>query len=64
MQSDHRKTDEEIAQAIEPPGLADPGQTLLAILALNRKEIEAGELIPAKDVFAELERMDKEAGFI
>lgn len=35
---------------------------LLKILALGRKEIEAGHIIPASEVFAELEQMDKDDG--
>jgi prevent-host-death family protein len=35
---------------------------LLKILALGRKEIEAGHVIPASEVFAELEQMDKDDG--
>ncbi|HKT98335.1 MAG TPA: type II toxin-antitoxin system Phd/YefM family antitoxin [Paraburkholderia sp.] len=35
---------------------------LLKILALGREEIEAGHVIPASEVFAELEQMDKDDG--
>ncbi|MFX1684589.1 type II toxin-antitoxin system Phd/YefM family antitoxin [Paraburkholderia sp. A2RI-6] len=35
---------------------------LLKILALGRKEIEAGQVVPASEVFAELEQMDKDDG--
>jgi prevent-host-death family protein len=35
---------------------------LLKILALGRKEIEAGHVFPASEVFAELEQMDKDDG--
>lgn len=35
---------------------------LLKILAMGQKDIEAGHYTPADDVFAELERMDKEDG--
>ncbi|WP_233880115.1 type II toxin-antitoxin system Phd/YefM family antitoxin [Paraburkholderia flagellata] len=35
---------------------------LLKILTLGRKEIEAGRFVPANDVFAELEQMDKDDG--
>ena len=35
---------------------------LLKILTLGRKEIEAGRFVPASDVFAELEQMDKDDG--
>jgi prevent-host-death family protein len=37
---------------------------LLKILTLGRREIEAGEVIPADDVFAELEQMDKDDGIV
>ncbi|CAM2144769.1 MULTISPECIES: type II toxin-antitoxin system Phd/YefM family antitoxin [Paraburkholderia] len=37
---------------------------LLKILALGRKEIEAGEVVAAKDVFAELKQMDKDDGVV
>ena len=35
---------------------------LLKILALGRREIEADHVIPASEVFAELEQMDKDDG--
>jgi prevent-host-death family protein len=35
---------------------------LLKILAMGRKDIEAGNYKSAADVFAELDRMDKEEG--
>ncbi|WP_413186351.1 type II toxin-antitoxin system Phd/YefM family antitoxin [Paraburkholderia sacchari] len=35
---------------------------LLKILALGRKEIEAGHVLQASEVFAELEQMDKDDG--
>lgn len=42
----------------------DTQQTLalLKLLTLGRKDIEAGRLIPANEVFAELEQMDKNDG--
>jgi prevent-host-death family protein len=35
---------------------------LLKILAMGQKDIEAGNFTPAEEVFAELERMDREEG--
>jgi prevent-host-death family protein len=35
---------------------------LLKILAMGRQEIGAGKVTPASDVFAELERLDKDEG--
>ncbi|WP_321794125.1 type II toxin-antitoxin system Phd/YefM family antitoxin [Caballeronia sp. J97] len=35
---------------------------LLKILAMGRKAIEAGQCVSASDVFAEIERMDREEG--
>jgi prevent-host-death family protein len=42
----------------------DTQQTLalLKLLTLGRKDIEAGRFIPANEVFAELEQMDKDDG--
>ncbi|CAG9190553.1 Antitoxin [Paraburkholderia tropica] len=37
---------------------------LLKLLALGRKEIEAGQVIAADDVFAELKQMDKDDGLV
>ncbi|WP_250480200.1 type II toxin-antitoxin system Phd/YefM family antitoxin [Caballeronia sp. GAOx1] len=36
---------------------------LLKILAMGQKTIEAGHCVSAGDVFAEIERMDREEGF-
>ncbi|WP_042296929.1 hypothetical protein [Paraburkholderia bannensis] len=41
---------------------AEQRESLLKLLALGRQEIEAGRVIPASDVFAELEQLDIKNG--
>ena len=48
----------------ESHGHTDQTRALLAILELGRQEIETGNFTPAREVFAELEAMDKDAGII
>ncbi len=47
-------------------GAQDPaqGEALLQLLALGRKDIEAGRVIAANEVFAELAQPDREIGLL
>jgi hypothetical protein len=64
MESTNETTQRAGALGEKPRVDPDQSRALLALLELGRKEIAAGNFVPASEVFAELEKMDEEAGFI